>query len=265
MKNFLRGLRWTWPYRGRLALSVVFALLAAVLWGLNLTVIYPVLKLLEDKDKESWTDQVEAEMTRLQGNYESESKTLERHRFRLRGLDLPEGKERDKQERELAGAIAKIEGRLSTLSRSIYLYQLLKQFIVRYVPADRFWSLAWLFAASSLRVALKGLFEFLQESLVGSVVNRTAVRPAQPLLPQRHPPRRQPVQRPGHHELMARFTNDMELLGAGMKTLFGQVVAEPLRAVGLHRRRLLDQLAADAHVPRPGAGRPRRPDQGRPD
>jgi ATP-binding cassette subfamily B protein/subfamily B ATP-binding cassette protein MsbA len=30
---------------------------------------------------------------------------------------------------------------------------------------------------------------------------------------------------------MARFTNDMEILGAGLKTLFGRVVAEPLRAI----------------------------------
>ncbi|MGE3805269.1 MAG: ABC transporter ATP-binding protein, partial [Gemmataceae bacterium] len=36
----------------------------------------------------------------------------------------------------------------------------------------------------------------------------------------------------GTHELMARFTNDMELLGAGLKTLFGRVVAEPLKAIG---------------------------------
>src|SRR5262249_17109009 len=36
----------------------------------------------------------------------------------------------------------------------------------------------------------------------------------------------------GTHELMSRFTNDMELLGAGSKTLFGKVVAEPLKAVG---------------------------------
>jgi ATP-binding cassette subfamily B protein/subfamily B ATP-binding cassette protein MsbA len=34
----------------------------------------------------------------------------------------------------------------------------------------------------------------------------------------------------GTHELMARFTNDMGLLGAGLQTLFGKVIAEPLRA-----------------------------------
>ena len=31
------------PYRGRLALSVLCALMAAVLWGANLSVIYPTL------------------------------------------------------------------------------------------------------------------------------------------------------------------------------------------------------------------------------
>src|SRR5262249_47076172 len=35
----------------------------------------------------------------------------------------------------------------------------------------------------------------------------------------------------GSAELMARFTNDTELLGAGQKTLFGKLVAEPLKAL----------------------------------
>src|SRR5439155_24262344 len=35
----------------------------------------------------------------------------------------------------------------------------------------------------------------------------------------------------GTGEMMARFTNDMELLGNGQKTLLGKVIAEPLRAL----------------------------------
>src|SRR5262245_38651475 len=41
MKNFARALRHAWPYRGRLLISVVCALMAAVLWGGNFTSIYP--------------------------------------------------------------------------------------------------------------------------------------------------------------------------------------------------------------------------------
>src|SRR5262245_22754313 len=46
MKNFLRALRYVLPYRRRLLVSILCAFLAAILWGLNFTAIYPVLKLL---------------------------------------------------------------------------------------------------------------------------------------------------------------------------------------------------------------------------
>ena len=46
MKNFLRALRHALPYRQRLGISIFCAVCAAVLWGLNFTSIYPVLKLL---------------------------------------------------------------------------------------------------------------------------------------------------------------------------------------------------------------------------
>ena len=57
MKNFLRGLRWTWPYRGRLVLSIVCALCGAALFGANLSIIYPTFRLLENKDRK-WADQI---------------------------------------------------------------------------------------------------------------------------------------------------------------------------------------------------------------
>src|SRR5947209_8631055 len=46
MKNLPRVRRPARPYRYRLALSVLAATCAAVLWGTNFTSIYPVLKLL---------------------------------------------------------------------------------------------------------------------------------------------------------------------------------------------------------------------------
>src|SRR5262249_49403893 len=77
----------------------------------------------------------------------------------------------------------------------------------------------------------KGFFEFWQESMVGSVVNLS-------LYDLRNRFYRNVIHldvnhfgEEGTHELMARFTNDMELLGLGLKTLFGKVVAEPLKAL----------------------------------
>src|SRR5437660_5161553 len=57
MKNFLRALRCAWPYRVRLAVSVVCAILAAIFWGLNFTAIYPVLKIIgSDQNLQQWAD-----------------------------------------------------------------------------------------------------------------------------------------------------------------------------------------------------------------
>src|SRR5690348_17055931 len=58
MRNFLRTLKYAWPYRYRLAASVGCALAVAVLWSLNLSAIYPVLKILStDKNLQQWVDQ----------------------------------------------------------------------------------------------------------------------------------------------------------------------------------------------------------------
>ena len=57
MKNFLRALRYVMPYRRRLALSILCAFLAAILWGLNFTAVYPVLKLLHSEvSPQQWID-----------------------------------------------------------------------------------------------------------------------------------------------------------------------------------------------------------------
>ena len=58
MRHFFWVLKHTWPYRYRLLASVVCALLVAALWSLNLSAIYPVLKILStDKNLQQWVDE----------------------------------------------------------------------------------------------------------------------------------------------------------------------------------------------------------------
>src|SRR5438128_401208 len=88
MKNFLRALRHSWPYRRRLLCSVICAVLAAVLWGMNFTSIYPVLKLLHtNKSPQTWIDERVAAL-------DAEKDALDTAVVRLKE------KERDLDERE---------------------------------------------------------------------------------------------------------------------------------------------------------------------
>lgn len=231
MKNFLRALRYSWPYRYRLLLSVVCAMLAAVFWALNFTSIYPVLKILgTDQNLQEWvndcitktkTKQVEplqakvAELTRKQ-------QMLENH------VDHPD---LDRERRRNAEELAKVHNKLESASSELWHYHVAKKYIDLLFPSDRFQTLAFVIGLVVLAVALKGLCDFLQETLVNSVVNRS-------LYDVRNRFYRRAIHydvasfnEQGTHELMARFTTDVELLGTGQKMLFGKVIGEPLKAI----------------------------------
>jgi ATP-binding cassette subfamily B protein/subfamily B ATP-binding cassette protein MsbA len=230
MKNFLRGLRCAWPYRGRLTASIVCALLAAILWGLNFTAIYPILKIIgSGKNLQQWVqdaiDQTQKQITEL----EPARKQLQVERKHLDGQ--PANRDVARWRRDATNKLAKTERKLESLQTELYHYEVLKKYIDALFPHDRFQTLVLVLGLVVLAVAIKGFFEFSQETLVGSVVNmslfdlrnrfyRNAIR-----LDVNH------FGREGTHELMARFTNDMELLGNGLKTLFGKVIAQPLRAL----------------------------------
>src|SRR5262249_32741956 len=93
-----------------------------------------------------------------------EAKTLE---------DLPESPHLNKRKQELSSSMAKLEGRLASAQTALWRYQLTKNYLIGFLPPDRFETLAWLIGLVVLAVAIKGFFEFWQESLVGSVVNRS--------------------------------------------------------------------------------------------
>ncbi len=120
MKNFVRALRHTWPYRRRFAVSVVCAALAAVLWGLNFTCIYPVLKLLNNRETpQQWVDGCIDEVQADIDKYEPDSQKLQDH---LRELEKqPTSPEVEKQKSNATSDAARVERRLA--AARAYLWQ----------------------------------------------------------------------------------------------------------------------------------------------
>lgn len=230
MKNFLRALRCAWPYRFRLLISILCALLAAVLWSLSFTVITPFLTiLLEQKNLQTWVNDRIAETGEQITRHTKEVDSLSQRDEEVERQ--PPSAQKDKLKRDLANELARVESRLENARTTHYRYQVGKKYIDGYLPQDPFQTLAWILGLVVIGIAIKGVFEFWQESLVGSVVNLS-------LFDLRNRLYRNVIHLDVNHfgeegtsELMARFTNDMELLGAGLKVLFGRVVAEPLKVV----------------------------------
>jgi ATP-binding cassette, subfamily B, bacterial MsbA len=231
MKNFLRALRFAWPYRGRLIFSILCALLVALLWGANFMAISPTLQILSRNTNlqtlinEQITEKDE-QIKHLENALAEKKKEVDRDEKKW-----PEGRNKERHLAELGFAVAKLEGKISYARRQLGWYKTGQLYVNKLCPADPFETLVWLLGLVVVSVAIKGIFEFWQESLVGSVVNLS-------LLDIRNRFYRNVIHLDasqftdeGTHELMARFTNDMESLGAGTKTLFGKMVAEPLKAI----------------------------------
>lgn len=232
MKNFLRALRFAYSYRSRVLFSVICAILAAGFWSINFTAIYPVLKILgSDQNLQQW---VHESIERIQTLQVVPLQAKIDH-FEELSRDLaggPNNAYTEQRKRDLARDTAKVVSRLELARYELYRYRMAKKYIDLLLPSDRFQTLVVVVVLVIIGVAFKGFFEFCQETLVGNVVNRS-------LFDLRNLFYRKAIHddlshfnEQGTHELMARFTNDMEILGSGTKTLFGRLVAEPLRALG---------------------------------
>ncbi len=232
MRNFIRALKLSRPYRYRLILSVVSAFCVAGLWGLNLSAIFPVLKILSSgKNLQEWVDDEIADFQR-----KVDEPVRLQHIRNLRSLiqqfnDQPPSEVRDRELHEWTQKLAAEESGLDYDTTWLARYQWLRSHVIRYLPTNRFETFAWIVAAVIATVALKGVFDFLQEYLVGSVVSRTLFDLRNRFYRAAiHQDTRQ-IQEAGTPELMARVTNDAEQIGTGMKILYGKMVVEPLKAV----------------------------------
>ncbi len=144
---------------------------------------------------------------------------------------LPPGSERDKQQREVARKLEQLTHKLESARSDLRWLHFAKKYIDQFVPTDAFATLCWLFIFVVATVALRGVFDFAQESLVGSIVNRALYDLRNRFFRNAIHLDANQFGEQGSSEMMARLTNDMELVGQGLKTLFGRVIAKPLKAL----------------------------------
>ena len=230
MKNFRRAIALSLRYRGRLAISLVCALFAAALWGINIGSLYPILQLVDNKKNlQEW---VNTKLTDVQDDITKHENAIEVLSAKQAKIESwPASDLRDSELRKNTKELETWQSRLASLRNTQWRYQQLKHYVIRRLPPDMFQTLALLLGLIIVTVAIRGVFEFWQEYLVGAVVARTVLDLRSKFYRAAvHQDLRQ-IQEGGSAELMSRFTNDMEAIGNGMKILFGKIVAEPLKAI----------------------------------
>jgi subfamily B ATP-binding cassette protein MsbA len=205
-----RLLPYAWKYRRQLALSVVLASVVAVLWGLNLSVTFPLVKvLLEGQSLHEYVD----------GRIDELDVEIEKHEAWLQNL----GEEQHQ-------TTARVQQKLSSANRSLAVFTNVQKWILPHLSDDRFKTFAMLLGLLFVVALIKGVFSWTQEVLVGSVVQRCVMRIRKDAF--RHILRldTQTMNAAGGNDLLARLTNDSETLVNGLGVLSVRLIREPLKA-----------------------------------
>jgi subfamily B ATP-binding cassette protein MsbA len=208
--SFSRLTPFIWPHRRPFILSAIFGLGVALLWGTNLSVAFPVVKvLLQGQSLQQYVGS-EAQWTR--DEIAKKTVTLQR---------LPAGKLKDR---------AHLQGKIVDQTRKLRSLQWIEGKILPHLPSDAFDTMALVLGMLLLGTLFKGAAIFIQDVLVGSVVERSVRGVREACFEHCLALDYQTLARDGSAPLMARFTNDITVMSAGLRLMGGKVVREPLKA-----------------------------------
>lgn len=222
MDSFGRALKFAWPYRWRLATSLICGLFVAVFWGTNISAVYPVLTvLLENKTIDDWVNEEITRQTDQMTTLKTEITELTTQ------VDSTEGDDK----RFVVSRLERRQQELISREQRIAWLQGALPYIQKYTPRDSFQTLCLLMGVLVVGLVVKSIFEFFQEYLASEVVQLA-------IFDLRYKFFRQTIaldlgnfSERGTHELMARFTSDLESLNSGMRALLSKVLIEPLKAI----------------------------------
>lgn len=210
MGNLSRILPFVWPHRRLLFVSVGFALLVALLWGTNLGSVGPVVKvLLQDEGLHGWADD---RIVEVQAEIDSRTEAI--------------GKLTDDEFEKRA----RVQERLTESHSQLVWMRWVRDNVLSYVPRDKFNTVALILGLLLIATVFKGTFMYIQEVLVGSVVQLSVMGIRKECFRRCLKLDYQTLAATGTSELMARFTNDMEQLANGLRVMGVRVIREPLKA-----------------------------------
>lgn len=291
MKNFFRLLKFSWPYRSRFFLSLVCAGMVALMWGANISAVFPLLKILfYSQNAQVWVSdqiresdfQTQVLQTRLdeirlvtdqmnegQLNAENIKITLKKYaeaelqsrpdltksleagkagnsNVSTKPVDSLEHRIAEARHNELSriaiAAIEKDRGELNRRAEQLSdelsnnqlwnrRYLKAEPFVRKYLPNDGFHTLVVLLVIVMCMVVVKGVFQFFQDVLVADLTQLSMFEIRRQLYRKVLSLDLASFDKTPTADLMARFTNDMELYAQGVNTIAGKLIREPMRIV----------------------------------
>ena len=223
MDSFKRLWPYVWPHRVMLTLSFLFALALSALWALNLSAAQPIAKvLLENQSLHDW---VEEQATEAETKITEYDATIGRIESQLAEDPKPSRLADLTAERE------KFVSRQGIASEGLARMRWLQYRVLPWVPRDQFQTFVMLMGVVVVLTALRGLFLFLQENIIGRVVEKILRSIRVDCLQHALALDYATTSGEGTSALMSRFTFDAQQMATGLQMLSGRLVREPLKAI----------------------------------
>lgn len=240
VNSFARILHYVWPYRKRLVLSFFFAILVALLWGANLSVAFPVIKVL--LQGESLKEYVQKEINAKEEDIQNKQNALKQLSIKIHSQNtaqlefkaLPlETANNDLAEApvNLLSEHSRQQQKLSNASKELFALKWVQSTIIPWVPNDHFDTFAVILGILLFATLIKGLCIFTQDVIVGGVVELTTMAIRKECFRKVLDLDYQSISDEGTAGLMSRFTFDMQQLSQGLTLMGGKIIREPLKAL----------------------------------
>ncbi|APZ90576.1 ABC transporter ATP-binding protein [Fuerstiella marisgermanici] len=210
MDTLTRTAGYLWVYRFSLICSVLCALGIATCWCMNLSAVAPVVKVLFEND--SLHQYIDQQIDDANRKIQSDSE-------RLAVLDDSALERR-----------TKLQSRVTDATRSLHTYTQVKQYILPFVPRDKFNTIALIVLFIVFGTVLKSVFVYGQEILVGIVVNRTANDIRRDCFATSQRLDMQTVSAKGTTKILSLMTNDIQQMTVGLGAFGTRMIREPLKA-----------------------------------
>ncbi|MFN0196736.1 MAG: ABC transporter transmembrane domain-containing protein, partial [Planctomycetaceae bacterium] len=228
MTIFTRLIPYVWPDRKKVILSFIFAIVVAFLWGANLTIAFPIVKVL--LERQSLADYVAHEIQTAETDMQNREKNLEHIETVLKSNEQ-KGTLDDKLYNSLLRDRDHQQNQLAKSSHTLMAMHWAQMYVIPWVPRDEFDTLMLILVVLMTATLLKNVAIFIQNILIGSVVELTVMRLRKECLKRTLHLDYQTISQAGTGNLMSRFTYDMAVLANGLNLLGGKLLREPLKAV----------------------------------
>lgn len=211
MQQLIRLGTYAWPYRKKIIFSIVCALLVSAFWSLNLSITFPIVRVLFEGDS------LHANVDREIADLKSEIQGYQQNLDAVKDSDVAEH--------------ARVQRKINDASQVLLTRQLTKDLILPYVPEDKFKTILLILGFVVSATVVKGIFIYFQEILVGGLVNAASNDIRADVFRNALKLDCQSLAGIGTSNLTSRLTNDVGEMGLGLRLFGADLVREPLKAV----------------------------------